>query len=452
MKTIFLVIDDGFIVKNILQTEVFSTLRMSPDIQLCIITDTKKVADYEHRFGGVRVMVEGIATQHLSLSEVLWGKFLRNIPRTKTSDISMFGGPFSTRKGLLTRFFIRLIQFMFNNPKCRMLIRSFDMLFFRDREYDALFKKYQPILVFAGNVFSPSDVGILRVARRHGIKTVGMLKGWDNPTSKGLIRFHPDHMVVHSYRMRDELKELHDYPSNHTFISGVPQYDMYFTPDDSSREEFWGSYGLDSQKKVVLYLEPGLFTSQRGYEIWIILDAFLKEKCIQPPSQIFISFHPAYKVKDEVLAELPNLYFYRFGLPLSKGRLKSVELTDEDLHGIMRMIRYADLVINTASTTNIEAAIFDKPTINIAFDGFAPRPYYESVRQFYDYTHLRPVVESGGVKIAYDKEELLEQINELLAHPDWGSAGRKKIVKEQCVYTDGKSGERIGNFILSLLE
>ena len=62
------------------------------------------------------------------------------------------------------------------------------------------------------------------------------------------------------------------------------------------------------------------------------------------------------------------------------------------------------------------------------------------------------MVESGGVKIAYDKEELLEQINELLAHPDWGSAGRKKIVKEQCVYTDGKSGERIGNFILSLLE
>ncbi len=451
MKTIFLVIDDGFIAKNILATDVLPTLVSEKDLQIVIITDTKKVKDYAARFRSENVRVEGVDIRHHGRFERLWLKFLRNLVRTETIDIQMGGGPVSPKKGLLARFIIRTYQLLLNNPLGHALVRALDSILFMRARYTQLFETYQPDLVFAGNILSTADVRMLREAARRGVQTVGMLKGFDNPTSKGLIRFHPNRMIVNTERMKREVSSLHDYPTSSIFVAGVPQYDMYFQPDTTDRAAFFKMFGLDPNKKLILYLEPGLLLAPHGHDVWPLLDRFIEEDLMGKSVQVLMSLHPAYPVDESALGKLRHTLVHRFGVLTSSGVYKSAELTDDELQNLMRLTRYADLVIATASTMNIEASIFDKPIINIAFDGKRERPYDESVRQYYDYTHFKPIVDTGGVFLAHSPEELLRHMHELLENPARGSEGRRKIVADQCVFTDGGSGKRIVECILSCL-
>jgi len=162
-----------------------------------------------------------------------------------------------------------------------------------------------------------------------------------------------------------------------------------------------------------------------------------------------VTIHPAYPVREDILKKL-KIKFVRLG-EYANSSTKSWEFLDTDMLELMYMIKFSDLVINTGSTMNIEAAILDKPIINVAFDGYTERNYRDSVRQYYDQEHLVNIVKTGGVKVAYGKEELLAQINELLENPKIGQDGRRKIAEEQCVFTDGQSGKRVGEYILKAL-
>jgi hypothetical protein len=49
-------------------------------------------------------------------------------------------------------------------------------------------------------------------------------------------------------------------------------------------------------------------------------------------------------------------------------------------------------------------------------------------------------------------EELTDYINSYLRDPELDGIGRRKIREEQCWKLDGKSGERIANYILKYLD
>jgi len=134
-----------------------------------------------------------------------------------------------------------------------------------------------------------------------------------------------------------------------------------------------------------------------------------------------------------------------------REHLSSWEFEDRDIVHLINCLYHSNIVINTASTMTIESCIFNKPVISIAFDGYKKRNYWTSVRRFCDYNHYSNLIKAGGVRVAKNPEELLVLINEYLANPELDNKGRKRIVEEQLYKLDGKSGERIGNFLLEFL-
>ncbi len=149
--------------------------------------------------------------------------------------------------------------------------------------------------------------------------------------------------------------------------------------------------------------------------------------------------------KDISVTEKPITY-------IESHNVKYSEVEKRDMEHLADTLFHSDVTINTCSTMSIDAAAFDKPVINIVFDGHEKKPYYDSVRQFYDETriHYVPILKSGGVRLANNKEELIKYINMYLENPDLDREGRKKIIEEQCWKLDGKSGERIFNYLLEL--
>ncbi len=449
MKTIFITIYDGMISKNILRSEAFDVLKSHNDLRIVLIVDPAKQEVYQKEFDDPKIIVESpVKFQHKGL-ERAWTRFLAQIPRTETIKLLITGSPLSPKKNFLRKASLVFVSFLFAHKICRLILRKIDKIIFSGRQLAPIFEKYKPDLVFAPNVFAMPDVWALKQAHRRGIPNVGMIKSWDNPTSKGLFRVHPNRLIVHNHLLKKEVAKIDDYPEEKVFVSGIPQYDIYFKDSDlHKREDFWKKYGIDPAQKIILYLEPGLMLAPHGEEIWQIMNEFLEKREIKFLAEIFVSIHPAYSVKDEVLQRLNRIKFVRLGEYAGKN-YKSWEFSNEDMLELMYAVKFSDLVINTGSTMNIEASILDKPIINIAFDGFSEKNYVESVRQYYDFNHLRKIVQTGGVKIAYSKNDLLKQINELLENPSIGKDGRRKIVEEQCAFSDSGSGKRLGWYILS---
>ena len=452
MRTIFIPIYDGMISKNILRTDVFEILRKRNDLRIVLIVDPSKKETYQKEFNGPRIAIESpIKFQHKGF-ERAWVRFLAQIPRTQTIKLLITGSPLSPKKSFLKKFGLTLVSFIFDHKICRVILRKIDRLVFSGWQLAPLFEKYKPALVFAPNVFAVPDVWALKQAQKRGIKNIGMIKSWDNPTSKGLFRVHPDKLIVHNHILENETAGIDDYPKERIFTSGIPQYDIYFRSFSlQKRENFWKKYGIDPNKKIILYLEPGLILAPHGEEIWQIMNEFLEKNKIKFPAEIFVSIHPAYSAKEEILKKLKHIKFVRLGEYANSGT-KSWEFSNDDMLELMYAVKFSDLVINIGSTMNIEAAILDKPIINIAFDGFKKQDYGKSVRQYYDFNHLKNIIKTGGVKVARSQEELLEQINKLLIDPSIGREGRKRITQEQCVFTDGESGKRLGEYILEVLK
>ena len=67
-----------------------------------------------------------------------------------------------------------------------------------------------------------------------------------------------------------------------------------------------------------------------------------------------------------------------------------------------------------ASTLAIDACALGAPVIGVGFDGHQTKPYNQSVRRTFDFTHYRRIVELGGLRIAESKEMLIAEINAYL--------------------------------------
>jgi hypothetical protein len=64
----------------------------------------------------------------------------------------------------------------------------------------------------------------------------------------------------------------------------------------------------------------------------------------------------------------------------------------------------------------LDAAACNKPSISIAYDSHN-KPYAESVKRFYDYSHQSSIRELLNDQIVYDRWALFQKLDEILQNP-----------------------------------
>jgi CDP-glycerol glycerophosphotransferase (TagB/SpsB family) len=126
------------------------------------------------------------------------------------------------------------------------------------------------------------------------------------------------------------------------------------------------------------------------------------------------------------------------------------DLTLGDSH-LADLLYHSDVVVAFASTLAIDAVVFNKPIVFIGFDGES-RPYWQSVKRFYDLDHQQFLLKIGGIKFAKNLDELKNYIQEYLNNPNLDDSGRKKIIYKLCWRLDGKSSERLADVLIKFLE
>jgi hypothetical protein len=450
MKTIFISVFQPFIARNILNTGVLDTLLQS-DCRVVLFVPAKKFDFYRSEYQTERVVVEPFDPEaHMGriekfFQDLAWLLINSNVKRFQEKK------RYEQHKNPLRYYYHRFVIACLSPFKLVHTVFRFSDTHFNDSDiFAAYFDTYHPDVVFAPDVFGHADVLLMKSARRHGVRLIGMVRSWDNPTAKHLLRIVPDVLLVHNEIIRDELIALHDVSPSIIRIVGTAHYEYYRTYTPISRDEFFKQIGIDPKKRLMMFAPAGdKFISTDWQTAEILKRAYAAGK-IPDDVITLIRIHPSNPT--ELVGFTPDDHFVieKPGRKFEGTKERDKELGIPELHHLLDSLHYSELVINVVSSMVLDASVLDRPVVTVGFDGWEKNvPFGNSVGRYLADENMAKLLAIGGTPIVRDPEELIKWINTYLEHPEEDRDGRKKIIDIQCMGLDGHAAERIAAAVLS---
>jgi hypothetical protein len=321
---------------------------------------------------------------------------------------------------------------------------------------EALFDRYRPaLLVVSSPGLILSEVPLLRTAARRRVMSVAIDPSWDNFTNKLLPVRRADRLIVWNDVMKQQAVDLHGYLPDEVRVAGTPQWDLYFKEGSTiDRTAFFARVGADPHKKLVtLTTTPHELYSHHDHVLRVLVDA-MRNGRLGESVQLLVRLHPrddrahyrAFEGTPDVILEKP------FRATVRAGDGLAVDVTRASQQHLADTMRHSDVVVNVASTIAVEAAIFDTPIVNIAFDGETEAAFPQSARRYYRFTHYVNITRHGAVRVAETPEQLITEVAHYLVDPSRDREGRRAVVREQCQFLDGRSAERVASFVVDELD
>ena len=325
----------------------------------------------------------------------------------------------------------------------------------RDRcpEARAWLEQHRPDAVLTTGPFQFNEPAIVGLAQARGIPAIALIPSWDNISTKHRLVFDYDAYLVWSKATREEL--WHFYPATRdkpVEIVGAPQFDVFFDPGfQISRQEFASLHGLDPDRPILLYA-IGSPNFLQGEPEGARQFAERVRRGQLGDAQLIVRPHPLHD-RGELQAifrdfEGPIVVQRPAGdgspLPRTQDRSQIVQWVNT--------LRHANVVINLSSTIAVEAALLDRPIVNLDFDPREGAPQGQLIEEInHRWNHFRPIAESGGLWLARTMDEVVDAVKSYLADPTQHQESRRWIAEHVAGPSDGHSGRRMGKTIRSLV-
>lgn len=448
MKTIFITIFEGVEVKNILRTPIIENLLKGGDVRLVFFTKSEqKVEYYKKEFPNKDFIFEVVQWQSQSYLDKFFSKMKFTLLRTESTNLKRrLVAEYEGRKihyyaGLLLNYIVAW-------PFIRKIVRLLDFYLVNESIYNAYFEKYKPDLVFLAHLFDDPEIALLREAKKRKVKSVGFVNSWDKVTSRSIMRLLPDKIIVFNDIVKKEVMAYDEMKERDIFVSGLPQYDFFYTTTPVSREEFFKKINCDTEKKLIVYAVMGRAFSSSDWDMIDFLSELIKSEEIKHNCELLVRFQPNDFIDMEEIKKRPYLKYDNPGIRFGTKRGVDWDMNKQDLFHLRDTLSHMSLLICYASSLSVDAAVFDKPVININFEIKENDKLIKSPTQYYHSTHYKNALNTGGIRLVDNKESLIETINSYLENSHQDSLGRKILIKEQTAFIDGLSGERIAQFLL----
>lgn len=324
----------------------------------------------------------------------------------------------------------------------------------RSGEAADLLRQLSPDVVLVTGPFQFEQPAITAAALRQGIPILALIPSWDNISTKRRMIFQYDGYVVWSDKLRSELLER--YPHARTrpvYVVGAPQFDVFYQPRfQQSRNEFCASQGLDPARPIIVYAvgSPN-FLSGEPYGAVALARAL--ERGELGNAQMIVRPHPLHD--HATLTEVFRNSGRDIHIQQTAVAGTPVSLRSQDEQQILEWVntfRHAAVVVNLSSTVTVDAAICDRPVVNLDFDPSPGQPDQSLIKEInHHWTHFSPIAESDGLWLVNDTTEMIRAVRSYLENPALHREGRRWIVRYVCQYPDGACGERMATAIEEFL-
>jgi hypothetical protein len=310
-------------------------------------------------------------------------------------------------------------------------------------------KSNPPAAVVTTGPFQFEQPAVVAAAKRLGIPVLALIPSWDNLSTKNRMVFKYDGYLVWSEQTKRELRHFYPYTREvPVYVVGTPQFDVFFQERFFlSREEFCAAQGLNPDLPIIVYAvgSPNFLREHHGALDFVerVMRGDLGDV------QVIVRPHPIHDNRE--MAELFSRYSPRIVLQQTAEAGTALAARSQDEKQITEWVntfRHADVVVNLSSTVTVDAAILDRPIVNIDYDPEPGRPNQELVKDVnHLWTHFKPIAESGGVWLVNTPEETVQAVKTYLARPELHREKRRWIADYVCQYVDGKCGERMAKAI-----
>lgn len=445
MKTVFITSFNPFVSRNILGTDVLKLLRQQNNLRVIIFVPDNKKKYFIQNFGGGNVIIGSVVLPKNSYKEIIFRFISAHLVDTARIRIKIKEF-YAKERGLVKLALARILLILGEIRFIKNIFQSIYLFFVNTGDVSGLFNMYKPDILFATDIFHNADIYFLAEAKKLGVMSVGMVRSWDNITNKGLFRVKPDKLIVHNNIVREEAVKHESINSGDIFVSGLPQFDIYSEDIVVSRDIFFKRIGLNPNKKTILVAPHGKRFHTTDWELLEIL-----KKKLNSEFQCIVRFPPNDTVEFNGFVPDERFFIERPGQEFGINKFNEREVKVSDSVTLANDLFHSDVVVNYGSTISIDAVAFDKPVVIVAFDGWEKLPYAQSVKKFLDYDHIKNLTVTGFCRIAHNESELIKQISSYLKDPSLDRQGRKLLFEEQICKSDGKSGRRIAEYIISLL-
>lgn len=315
-------------------------------------------------------------------------------------------------------------------------------------QYRQIFREIRPSVLFSTHQRPTAIIPAVLAARSLGIPTATFIFSWDNLSSKGRIAAPFDHYLVWSRHMRGELQQYYPHLNPKSIhIVGTPQFEPYAAPQLLwSREEFCKRVGADPTRPIICYSGGDAGTCPEDPKHLSVLMEFVRSGRIRHNPQVLLRPVPVDDGRryQPVLERFPEiLYCHPAWFHAEAGNWRRVIPRPEDVQFLANLTHHADLNVNLGSTMTLDFGLHDKPVVNLAFDCADPPIFGMPVWDYYyQYEHIRPVVNFGAARFARTADQLADEINAYLDHPELDREGRRRLAEMQVDVPLAESSQR----------
>lgn len=450
MKTIFLSIASKLVMRNLFLVPggVFDIVKKNKDIKIVLILSDKlyKINEgYFKTFSTENVVIEivksgyKIETKNIIQSVfVFFYSYLIFTPTTRLIASKGARADINVPKWHHYLYPLKWLNYaLFGHLYFikEKLVPKLYFFIFKERLYKALFDKYKPDLIFLPNIAHSPDLELLAEAKRQNIKSVGMCGSWDH-FNKYFVPLRSDTLLAWNEPLKQEAIKYECYRPEQIKFVGFPQFDAYVDRSIyNPREKFLNDRGFPPDAKIIFFASEGAY-SLDGPDIIDMVVKSIESGSLPKNSRIILRLYPGVKSEEKTYEKF-------FNHPLIFIDSLDNWTTRDNFISFINSIYHSDIVISTYSTISVEAAVFNKPLININFDGYNIRPAHKTVRRLENFSHFQHVLNTGAVVNVKSQNELLAAINTYLKNPSLDNDKRTYLQDYMCYKLDGKSSERI---------
>jgi glycosyltransferase involved in cell wall biosynthesis len=450
VKTVLITIPNTVLSYGFLHTSFLDHL-LRGDVKVVLAVADYRADYHRKQFAGRDdVEVVSVPSRHTKNDKLIERFFRQSIPshtvalRQRRSYYRLTG-PTPLRIARLVS--VRIIWLLGHIRVWRMFLRFLFGFIPPKKEYLALMDTHHPDLVFSTALFDPIDLNVLRAARARKVRTIGMVKQWDNLSSKCFMQIHPHRLLVQNDHVKSDAIKFSDYPSKEIIVCGVPQFDFHADPSMIIlREKFLEQLGLSPSARYVLFAGSGPETAPEECDA-------LKETAealrANPDTRHFAVVYRPHPNYSQCSTDDLGIVVHASHKRIKQGPA-GWEFELDDIRQLISVLYHSDTVINIGSTVSIEAAIFDRPVICVAFGG-ATEPYWNTPLSYYDNNHYVPIVKTGGVRVVKSAEALARTVAEFRKNPSLDREHRARLVHEYVVSADGRAAERAARAVRDFL-
>jgi hypothetical protein len=220
-------------------------------------------------------------------------------------------------------------------------------------------------------------------------------------------------------------------------------------------------HGLDPKRKHISYASS-FITFSPNYRNIETLAKLISSDSLTEPSQLLIRFHPNHFMTEPLFAgererirelarSLPHVHLVE---PVALGGDLGY-YSGEDMPEKTSMMAYSDVFTTVYSTMCVETAIHDRPIVSVCLDtpgGWnKPGKFSLALTEIGNWPTHERFREARAGRVTSDVETLKQLLNDYLVDPSQDSAERRKFIHDEVTFTDGSSGRRTAEYLVSLV-